>query len=158
MGTTEYPHTTDEGKTVWACCFSSIGPACEHRRYAREAQRYNGWANRETWAVALHIKNDQGWQESVHEAVRNAADGFRQDPPIWAVYDNEAEEARDMATAVGDAIRESVEEALTPEDSDDYFGRRITDGQWGALQDIGSLWRVSWTELGAAFLEDVEVS
>ena len=33
---------------------------------------YNGWSNRETWAVALYINNDQGWQESVHEALLGA--------------------------------------------------------------------------------------
>jgi hypothetical protein len=33
-------------------------------------ETYEGWTNRETWAVALHINNDQGWQESVHEALR----------------------------------------------------------------------------------------
>lgn len=26
-----YPYEMD-GKTVWACCMSSIGPTCEHRR------------------------------------------------------------------------------------------------------------------------------
>ena len=113
-------------------------------------EAFNGWTNRETWAVALHINNDQGWQESVHEALRE-----------YLTTDEATDTDRTpegLAISAGDIIRESVEETLTPEDSDDYFGRRITDGQWGALQDIGSLWRVSWTELGAAFLEDVEVS
>ena len=26
-----YPRVTDDGRTVWACCESSIGPVCSHR-------------------------------------------------------------------------------------------------------------------------------
>lgn len=31
MGSVTYPRRTIDGRTVWACCESSIGPACEHR-------------------------------------------------------------------------------------------------------------------------------
>ena len=30
-------------------------------------EEYNGWTNRETWATALHINNDQGLYEAVQE-------------------------------------------------------------------------------------------
>jgi hypothetical protein len=26
----EFPQTTQDGRTVWACCVSSVGPACQH--------------------------------------------------------------------------------------------------------------------------------
>ncbi|URG17467.1 hypothetical protein Mbo2_097 [Rhodococcus phage Mbo2] len=29
--TTDYPRITPDGRTVWACCESSIGPVCGHR-------------------------------------------------------------------------------------------------------------------------------
>ena len=105
-------------------------------------ERYNGWSNRETWAVALHINNDQGWQEGVLEALR-------------ATYD----EAKGWSLrAAADVIHENVEEVLdglyaaaTDNDNDkarsDYTMIR---------EDIGSLWRVDWTELGAAFLSDLD--
>lgn len=35
---------------------------------------YNGWTNKPTWAVALWIDNDQGFQEMVLEAARNDKD------------------------------------------------------------------------------------
>jgi hypothetical protein len=117
---------------------------------------YNGWANRETWAVALHINNDQGWQESVREAVRNAVDGATQDPSPWLVDHTGTVPAATLARIAGDAIRENVEDVLDP----DVFS--LTDSQrdtytvsrdlWMARDDIGSLWRVDWTELGASFL------
>jgi hypothetical protein len=127
---------------------------------------YSGWANRETWAVALHINNDQGWQESVREAVRNAVDGAYQDPPVWlgaGGATDPAELDRLWANVAGDAIRESVEEALETIPATDPYRpqtravvRILTEAQALALRDIGSLWRVDWTELGASFLEDLD--
>jgi hypothetical protein len=130
---------------------------------SNEDETYSGWANRETWAVALHINNDQGWQESVREAVRNAVDGAYQDPPVWlgaGGATDPAELDRLWANVAGDAIRENVEDVFDP----DVFS--LTDSQrdtytvsrdlWMARDDIGSLWRVDWTELGASFLEDLE--
>ena len=109
--------------------------------------RYNGWANRETWAVALHINNDQGWQESVLEALTNARESERMD------------HHRDLpAWKAGDVIRENVEEVL------DVLTTVADLRAWSApgiaaiglaSRDIGSMWRVDWTELGGAFLEDL---
>lgn len=87
-------------------------------------ETYNGWTNRETWAVALHINNDQGWQESVFEALREM---------ILPPNDG------DYSADEWDRLRAS------------YAGEVIKL----ALTDIGSLWRVNWTELGASFLSDL---
>jgi hypothetical protein len=106
--------------------------------------------------VALHINNDQGWQESVREAVRNAVDGAYQDPPVWlgaGGATDPAELDRLWANVAGDAIRENVEEALR------FLVESAGEGDsyaHGVRDDIGSLWRVDWTELGASFLEDLE--
>ena len=29
--TASYPRVTDDGRTLWACCESAIGPVCSHR-------------------------------------------------------------------------------------------------------------------------------
>jgi hypothetical protein len=102
---------------------------------------YNGWSNRETWAVALHINNDQSWQESVHETLRSLM---------------EAERGADLdALMAGDYIREQVEQVLFG----DFLGEQdIPASVAGAIWDIGSLWRVAWDELGAAFLADLAES
>lgn len=34
MGAATFPRVTADGRTVWACCESMIGPACEHVRAA----------------------------------------------------------------------------------------------------------------------------
>jgi hypothetical protein len=105
-----------------------------------DPEQYNGWTNRETWAVALHINNDQGWQEQVHEAIR---------PKLSASFGTEHAEYH-----AGLAIRENVEQMLDITDCGDDFS-------WAAsvltvMTDIGSLWRVNWTELGSSFLSDLE--
>jgi hypothetical protein len=102
---------------------------------------YNGWANRETWAVALHINNDQGWQESVREAVRE-----------YFVNDEGTPSHENTANAqqAGEIVRENVEDTL------DLLWEVHSDELRNILTDLGSLWRVDWTELGASFLEDLE--
>lgn len=108
--------------------------------------KYNGWTNRETWAVSLHINNDEGWQESVMDALREAvgeivmtADGYvEQDVPLkpWEA---------------GVVIKENVEETL---DASDDPSMRTAD-LLAVVRDIGSLWRVDWDEIGASFLSDL---
>lgn len=107
-----------------------------------DPERYNGWANRETWAVALHINNDQGWQESVFDALRESVNNGH--------LDIESGYADDKA---GEIIRENVEEALAIDDYQAETG--YAPAIYAVAQDIGSLWRVDWQELGASFLADI---
>lgn len=37
-------------------------------------ERYNGWRNVETWAVALHVMNDEGLYRQSLEAISDASD------------------------------------------------------------------------------------
>lgn len=97
---------------------------------------YNGYTNRETWAVALYINNDQGWQESVHEALRSAEDI---DPYRAA-----------------EIIKENVETLLDPQQYRAEFGEQQPEALTVVLYDIGSLYRVDWDELGRVFLEDLK--
>lgn len=106
---------------------------------------YNGWTNRETWAVALHINNDQGWQESVLAELRE--------------YVSREAVVTPASWEAGDIIRENVEETLMniePRRGAHGVWYAVAEGQWLALNDIGSLWRVNWTELGASFLSDLD--
>lgn len=106
--------------------------------------RYNGWTNRETWAVALYINNDEGWQESVLEELR------QRDADLRENYDGE----RLNSYGAGELIRENVEQVLWGDHVGDT--EHVNEAVMMAIEDIGSLWRVNWTELGAAFLEDLE--
>ena len=105
---------------------------------------HNGYSNRETWAVALRLNNEQAWQDIVHTALRESIG------EVVMTTDGYADQ--DVALKgwqAGDIVRECLE--------------AIVDGmvEYGdagqvrmLLEDIGSLWRVDWSELGALFLAD----
>jgi hypothetical protein len=115
-------------------------------------ETYEGWTNHETWAVALHINNDQGWQQSVHEALKGAREDS--DPYSLALTD----ETRDALAAhrAGQIVKDNVEETLTERLSDYHRGVLDLDVYSIPREDIGSMWRVDWDEIGAAFLSDIE--
>lgn len=87
-------------------------------------ETYNGWTNRETWAAALWINNDQGMQEFAYEIVRT-------DP-------------------YGDGIKDWIEE-LQAEATEGGIEQREVRLM---LNDIGSLWRVNWSEIRDSLIED----
>lgn len=107
-------------------------------------EKYNGWTNRETWAVALHINNDQGWQASVHEALREQRRNHEELPGEVNALD---------AREAGDTIHEIVDEFVDPTEGHLSHHQVVM-----TLSAIGSLWRVNWTELGASFLAAIDAS
>jgi hypothetical protein len=74
-------------------------------------------------------------QESVHEAIREAAE-MQSDGPT--------------ASEAGEIVREYLDELFDV----DIYGGSLPGGLVNMLTDIGSLWRVDWREAGAAFLRD----
>lgn len=63
----QYPHVNAEGQTVWACCESSIGPVCEHRRepeiVVAEATACDWFVNDATepsWCCNTHMYDGTG--------------------------------------------------------------------------------------------------
>lgn len=82
---------------------------------------YNGWVNRETWAVNLWLTNDEGLYRSVLSELGELP---------HSRYTNERE----------DSVRSFVEHIIEETDA----GRMIG-------QDIGSLWRVVWSDVVDAF-------
>lgn len=94
---------------------------------------WSGYANRETWAVALYVDNDEGWQESVLESLRQAGPDLT---PQMA----------------GQVIRENVESTVTSSGYRMTYGEEIPSRLVEIAEDIGSLWRVDWDELGDVFL------
>ena len=72
-------------------------------------ERYNGWTNYETWAVALWIDNDQGtygyWREEAACHAREAANDEMVKKRIWTAR----EAARyNLARQLKDEITESA--------------------------------------------------
>jgi hypothetical protein len=88
-----------------------------------ESQSYNGWTNRETWALMLHVNNDEGLQQSVLDMLSNN--------PGWN---------RD------DAVKDWAESMFTRAGYADEFGDVWPDALADIAGEIGSLWRVNWVE------------
>ena len=98
-------------------------------------QEYNGWTNRETWATALHINNDEGLYNQVREMA------------------SEYTKQRDEASIANESwlfaqYCNQIENFI-----DDLF-----DENWDNLKamrnDIGSLYRVNWREIAESFVEE----
>ncbi len=83
---------------------------------------YQGWVNRETWAVALHLNND----ESLYNIARALA-------------------KRDD---YGEGIQEFVEGWVY-----DLINDHSPDA-YNIVTDLGSLWRVDWEAVRAAFVDE----
>ena len=97
---------------------------------------YNGWTNRETWALMLWINNDEGLQNWAHEITRSNAD---QDP-----YTREK------------TIREWVETLLSHNSYTEEYGAPWPEGLATMAEDVGSLWRINWNEVAEKLLEDLQ--
>lgn len=98
-------------------------------------EEHNGWVNRETWAMALHLSNDEWFYETINLLI----------------------ESLDNPTPVGagEAIRQWVEEfqdrLFFPEPGDNPTPRK----EWFNLfHDVGSVYRVDWTDVAKSFMEE----
>lgn len=94
-------------------------------------ERYNGWANRETWGLVLHLNNDEGLQGEAHAVVR--------EPGVWG------------RTA---ALESWVTDLLSSSYWTEEFGTPMPE--WAHLMraDVGSLWRVDWAEAAESLYAD----
>jgi hypothetical protein len=101
-------------------------------------EEYNGWTNRETWALNLHLTNDQSLYNEVLELLKEShkEDLKNQTENIYKI----------------DNLKEWVEDnfynCLNNEEAiySDLFKNMVLD--------VGSLWRVNWLEVVKAFEED----
>ncbi len=95
-------------------------------------EEYQGWSNRETWAVRLHWDNDP----VTDEVFRDSAKSFKeQDLSSTAFADHLQEEAEVMQShVINDPDRATQEERLF-------------------TADVGSLWRVNWQEIADSYYD-----
>jgi hypothetical protein len=92
---------------------------------------YNGWVNRETWAVALHLSNDHGLYLETRGLVTELG-------------------VNRAAEAIREWIESEVEAVLHPEPGDD------PPAEWVRMMmsDTGSFWRVDWRAVAEFFEEE----
>ena len=94
------------------------------------SDEYNGWPNRETWATALHLSND--------ERLYNVCVGYGEGRSV-------GQHADDIQNFVEDAV-DGVLFQPAPFDDSDLIRPMISD--------VGSFWRVDWLAVAESFRED----
>lgn len=110
-----------------------------------DSERYNGYANRETWAFNLHWQNDQGlYNETLEQAagvLERANVARTHDDPVtnWALGEYIVNYWRDF-------IREYR----------DNFGTELPEGLTMFRDEVGSWWRIDYAEVGEAVREALE--
>ena len=97
-------------------------------------EEYNGWSNRETWAVNLWLDNDQGLYEIARDYAKQEIDGHDKGEEINPYY-------------LGESLRNYIEEDLLT-----FENVSQNKNLWIMLTDIGSLYRVNWREIAEAQL------
>jgi hypothetical protein len=109
---------------------------------------YNGWANRETWALNLMLSNDEGLYEMTQERVADALSTFQtgNDSASGPSDDDRAlieHRAGEAVQQLFDELTDLAEGLLSPVQVIEL------------LREVGSVWRIDWRESGAAWLENL---
>lgn len=127
---------------------------------APEKEKYNGWTNRETWALKLHLDNTESSQAWLSEVAALAGENAE------ATEYRTLEQAKLYTTedAIKDAVETAFERALNPVNLArghfDASGVGESIGLWDAgdvfrmVSDVGSLWRVNWREIAEHVIEE----
>ena len=98
-------------------------------------EQYQGWTNRETWAAALWINNEQGIYEQVLDYTETTREEHKEDGGARGC----------LAESIENYITELLDMANVFENG----------GLLVMSQDIGSLYRVEWYEIAESFLSEV---
>lgn len=96
-------------------------------------EKYEGWANHETWAVKLHWDNNEGDYRYFTEQAKK----FKEAGETTYAF-------ADFLKARAEEIQESVIEGEATKEAKLF------------IQDVGSLWRVDWVEIAEAYYNEVE--
>lgn len=113
-------------------------------------EQYNGWTNRETWALNLWLENDEGLYRATRECV---AAQLEADENLHDYQDDKwlSENKRSLQTYVaGQAVKAFWEELTDPTE-----GLMTVDKILEMVRDVGSEYRVNWDEIGAAWLDRI---
>lgn len=87
---------------------------------------YQGWTNRETWALMLHINNDEGLYYAAREVLSEGGE---------------------------EGLREHVTVLLDPDEFREGTGESQPREIARMAHEVGSLWRVNWSEVYEALTE-----
>jgi len=103
-------------------------------------EKHNGWTNRETWAMALHLDNDQGLCDEMLDLAKQEIDGHDEGEEINSYH-------------LGERMKDWIEGEVL-----DFDNVSLNRNAYIMLTDIGSLYRVEWREVADHYLDQVKES
>lgn len=96
---------------------------------------YNGYENRETWLVALHLSNDEGFQNQISDFLYEAAKHH-----VTSISE----------TKLFDYLQDTIEEEIFGLDSHCGQGTLMSDLLW-------TMWnRINFSQIVAGYQEDLD--
>ena len=114
---------------------------------------YNGWVNRETWALMIYASNEEGCNQ---EAVELAVRAFNEE--LESVNDGEEYIWGDVRVngicKARDAFNDWAWGCFTVDGYDEQYGGDMPMNLARIAEEIGSLWRVDFYECSEALLAD----
>lgn len=117
-------------------------------------EEYQGWKNRETWAAALYINNDQGLEEESREKLEAAFDKEIEDLEEGASLEDRKEARSAGIREAADILEQWLETLLTRAGYEAEFGSTWPAALADMASDIGSLYRIDHQEIAESILED----
>lgn len=109
---------------------------------------YNGWTNRETWAIQLHLSNNEGdyqaMSDKAEELVRESGDS------------DDADSGRTAVGLMADFIQAWTEEVfdLVTGDPSEYGKERAGQEARMFVSDVGSWWRADFHEIAQHWIDE----
>jgi len=100
--------------------------------YAGTDDEYNGWKNRETWAAALHLSND--------EYLYNVMIELCEEGKRWSCGDK-----------IEEWVMEEVNMVLFPDSHEVVYAGSLIHSM---ISDVGSFWRVEWADVADSFMPE----
>lgn len=131
--------------------------ALESKPVHPDEQGYNGWTNRETWALALHLDNTEGsytyWREVATERLDDAKEVTEQFNEGWSESDIRTEATHALADILEedvDSWQDMVEMAAT------HVYHSISRDQWLMFTDVGShTSSINYREIAGHWVDEV---
>ena len=119
--------------------------------HTTNADEYNGWTNRETWAAALHLANDYDLYTLSRRIVRDLDADQRE----WQA-DHDM-----IGSPVGGFAADRLETWITEAVTELLHADTMTPDAWRStewirmmMSDVGSFDRVDWHAVAASFRDE----
>lgn len=131
---------------------SDTASASANVSHMTDSDRYNGYANRETWAFNLHWQNDQGlYGLTLEEAERYMSATYGAE---WANLP--ADEMKAAEFGVGEYIVGFWRDYIDADMEEDGYAGPSRQPLRMFDREVGSWWRIDYKEVGEAVRESLD--